>query len=516
MHMTPSKTLFYLCLSFIVGITLQSFIPLPRAFAWGFLIAGFLIVIIFLPTRKNNLPVFGFCFLFLAFGIIIFQITELAIENDPLRQLNDTPEKITLKGYVADAPDKREKYQKLKIKIDGTNSILLVTTELYSEYQYLNRLSIEGKLKTPEITEDFNYKNYLLKDGIYSIMDFPELEILPEKLNYTPFNFFYEKIIFLKEKIRESVYLNFKSSQRFLLEGVLLGDNKTMSPQLRDKLNSAGLRHITAVSGSHVTLMSSMIVSFLMLFPLRRQHAIIASLIFIWMYVVMIGLPASAVRAGIMGSILLLAKVLGRQNTSARTIVLAAAIMLFENPLILRYDVGFQLSFLASMGIIYLNPLFTYSLESIVKKYSEKFQLTQILQKTKHQELFLQKAKNLLDIFSITIVAQIFTLPVMLYYFGNISLIAPLTNLLVIPSIYWLMMFGFSSALIGIFSHFLGWVFSLPTHLFLYYFLAVTDVFYQPWAVKKIGAIPFFWIIIYYTMLTALIYLFNRKQKLNF
>ena len=118
--MTPSKTLFYFCIAFIVGIFLQSIIKIPQIFLWGFLMLGIFIILISLVIRVNsssirgNSLVLGFCVLFLTLGIIRFQITEFNIENNSLKKLNDGQGKITLIGKIIDGPDLRDSFQKIK------------------------------------------------------------------------------------------------------------------------------------------------------------------------------------------------------------------------------------------------------------------------------------------------------------------------------------------------------------------------------------------------------------------
>ncbi len=490
--MTSSKALMYFCIFFVFGIFLSSIIKIPQIFIWGFLIFGISIIIIAFVLNKNNFIVLGFCILVLTLGIIRFQISEFNILNDKLSSFKDKPEKITLVGQIADEPDVRDNSQKLKVKIG--NSLVLVTVGRYPEYKYLDAIKITGKLKTPGVFNDFNYKNYLLKDGIYSVMDFPKTELISQKHNYNIFTYFYEKILFFKEKLRESIFINFSPPQSLILEGIILGNNKTMTQDLRDKLNGTGLRYLTAISGVHVIIVSAILMSFLLALGFWRGQAFYFSIIFIWLYIVLTGFSASGIRAAIMGSIFLLAQKLGRQNTSSRTITLAGALMLLENPLLLFYDVGFQLSFLASFGIIYFKPLLDYIIKIVSK----------------------DRFKNLVNMISVTLTAQIFTIPIMVYNFGNISLIAPLTNLLVIPIFYPLMFFGFLASILGVFSNILGRILSIPCWFLLTYFLKIMDIFYQPWATKTIQNISWIWLAVYYLVLAILIWYLNKFKKPKF
>ena len=182
--------------------------------------------------------------------------------------------------------------------------------------------------------------------------------------------------------------------------------------------------------------------------------------------------------------------------------MLTAAVMLFLNPMLLLYDVSFQLSFLASLGIIYLKPLIDYFISFTTNK--------------KASDSNKWKLKTLSDIISVTFSAQIFTLPIIAYNFGSISLIAPITNLLVLPFIPLLTMLGFLVSIFGIFSNFLAWVFYLPCWLLLTYLLKVIEIFYQPWAVKTVQHVSWIWLVVYYVILGFLIWFLDKKQKPKF
>ncbi len=502
--MTPSKTLFWLCIAFIIGIGLASIIKIPQIFLWGFLIIGIILIVISFLGRKE-MTIFGFCVFFLVIGIIRFQITEFNIGDDKLKKLNDLPEKITLTGKIIDGPDIRNKIQRLKVKIGNTNSVVLVTVGRYPGYNYLDEIKITGKLETPIVIEDFNYKNYLLKDGIYSVMDFPKTELISQNKNYNAFTFLYDKILFTKEKLKDSINKNFSRPQNFIIEGIILGNDKNTPKDLKDKFNKIGLSHITAVSGSNIVILISLLMPLLLMLGFWRGQAFYFSLIFIWVYILLVGLPVSGVRAVIMGSIFLLAEKLGRQSNGSRIIVLTATLMLFQNPLLLFYDIGFQLSFLALMGIIYLKPI----IDTIVKLKDKN-------EKLKVKDFIYKKLNYLLDIVSVTIAAQISVLPIIVYNFGNISLVALITNLLILPIIPWLMILGFASAILGIFSNFLGWVFYLPSWLLLTYFLKVMDIFYQPWAVILVKNVSWIWLAVYYLVLTISVWYFSKKLKSKF
>ena len=169
----------------------------------------------------------------------------------------------------------------------------------------------------------------------------------------------------------------------------------------------------------------------------------------------MIGAPASATRAGVMAVILLLAQYLGRLSQATRAVIFAASLMLFLNPLLLKSDVGFQLSFLAVLGIIYFQPV-----------------LGKWLRKVPDYKIFPVRAT-----LSTTLSAQVFTMPVLLYNFGYVPLLSPLTNILIVPFLAPLtilvFVFGISSMILWP----LGYILSWPTWLALTYVVSIINFF---------------------------------------
>ena len=207
----------------------------------------------------------------------------------------------------------------------------------------------------------------------------------------------------------------------------------------------------------------------------------------------MIGAPASAIRAGIMAGLLLLAQYFGRFSVAWRTIVFAATFMLIQNPLLLVSDVGFQLSFLATMGMIHLQPFL-----------SEKFKK-------------IPNAWELRNNLTATLSAQIFALPILIYNFGQISLISPITNILILPLIPFLTIFGFIFSFIGIFWQGLAQVLSWPAWLLISYILKVIDVSSKiPFTSLILKNVHWIFLIIFYSILAALVFWLNQKRKLKF
>lgn len=520
--MTSSRTLFYFCLCFIVGVFFESVFSIPQIFIWVFLLISVFIFLLTLFYYKNFLFI-SFLILFLLLGVLRVQISESNIKNDKLSQLNDTNKNVILFAVVQDEPIKKDTVQNSKIKVNKiivdkkesiVSSYVQLTTPRYPEFNYLDNLQIEGKLKTPFETDDFSYKNYLQKDGIYSVISFPKIEKLKAITNLSFGEKAYSLVLFLKQKLRLSIRENYLPPESLILEGTILGDNSALNADLKSKLNITGLRHIIAVSGTHIVILGLIVMSFLLFLGLYRNQAFYFTVFFIWIYIVLTGMSASGIRAGIMGSIFLFAQKIGRQSHIERIIVQAAAIILLFNPLLLLYDVGFELSFLAVLGLIYLEEPIREFLKLLITKSQSIIFPSRI-----NKQVFTEqnnKFDNVLIMVSATLSAQVFTLPIMLYNFGNISLVSPITNILILPIVEPLMILGFISCFAGIIYGGLGYVLSFPCYFLLLYFVKIIDIFSAPWMIKTFENVHWIWVVVLYFLIAVLVAFIKRQSRLKF
>jgi competence protein ComEC len=499
--MTYSQVFLYFCLSFIIGIFINSFFNFDKIAPYligGGLIFGVSWIFIFWRHKK---VVIGFCLLFLIFGIWHHQQAELkTIEFGPedIAYYNNLESPIIFQGQVIKEPDIRENNIKLTVRSEycesasrGIKGRVLVSVNRYPEYDYGDELKIVGKLKTPRIFEDFNYKDYLAKDGIYSVMYYPKIEKNSGGQAST-ISIIYGGILGFKNKLRESIEQNLSPPQSSILGAIILGDKSRISDEWKNKLNIAGVRHITCISGMHIIILSGILMGLGILLGLWRGQAFYFAIILLVLFIIMVGAPASAVRAGIMAGLLLFAQKIGRLRTGDRAITFAATAMLVQNPLLLKSDVGFQLSFLATLGIIYLLPIFQYWLRKIPVNF----------------------LKNIL---SMTLAAQIFTLPILIYNFGYMSLAAPFANILIVPLLPFILGFGFIFALAGLFCQPFAWLFSLPVWFLLTYVAKLVDWFSSfSWASLTIGNIHWLWLVAAYLILGCFTYYLTQKHRWKF
>lgn len=494
--MTPSKIFLYFCVSLVLGIFFDSLINISQPILLGILILAALLI--FILSKYKNLVIIGFCLVFLVLGIWKHQTAELKISESKLRNFNDKSGSIILIGIIDEETILKEKSQNFDLetetlevegKILKISGKVLVTATKYPGYKYGDKLKIAGQLKTPEELEGFNYKDYLAKDGIYSVMAFPKIELISENYGSSAIRV----LISFKNKLKESLNRVMPQPYSAFLEALLFGEEQNISKEWKDKLNLTGTRHLTAVSGMNITIISAILLNFLLMLGLWRNQAFYFSVIILILYILMIGAPASVVRAGIMAILFLVGQHFGRLSSASRAIIIAAAIMLFQNPLLLRLDVGFQLSFLGVMGLIYLQPIFS----DLFKKIPN----------------FLQLRNNL----AATISAQIFTFPILIYNFGRITILSPISNILILPLIPLVTILGFIFAFLGIFFQSLGQILSWLAYLMLSYVIKIIDFFSKiSWSSLEFKSVSFVFVIIFYLILGFIIIWLQQRQKIKF
>ena len=377
-------------------------------------------------------------------------------------------------GVIVKEPDVRQTSQKLEIKVktldNKTRDIkgkILVSVDLYPVFAYGDKLEFICILRAPEKYQGFSYDRYLARYDIYSVCCYPKILSHSQLIENNLVEKFYKNIYAFKDKVRLLINSSLSKDESDFARAIILGDKRALSVEVRENFSKSGLSHIAVISGLHISIIVALLMFFLIFVGLNRNSAFYASGFFLFLYIILIGAPASATRAGLMGFLLLLSLKIGRLNRIANSLLLAAVILLLINPRLLRDDIGFQLSFLAVLGIIYIYPKIRSALW--VKRVLEKI-------------FIFKKLKNNFSIFiintiCITLSAQIITAPILLYNFGDVSLIAPVSNILVLWLLPFLLISLFAAIILGLIFPSLSTLFFLPTGLILKYILFIAEKF---------------------------------------
>lgn len=498
--MVLAKIFLNICLAFLAGVGLASLIKVSAILI---LAAAFFAAILFIAgilLRKHLVCVAGILLAGFVMGFWRFDSAwSRTLDNDLAGLSGQT---VNVSGVVINDPVSKGSSQQVIVQPDRLNGKILVLARPYPQYRYGDRIEFTAALERPQAFSGFDYKNYLAKDGVYSMVRYPKVELIsPDNGNPV-----YAGLLWIKHKLMDGVGQALPAPHNSLLIAILFGDQSGLSgcsakeleadpdcAKLKEKLNISGLRHLAAVSGTHITIMAGIIAPFLIGLGWWRQKALWATLVFLWCFILMIGLPASAVRAGIMGSLIILAQIIGRSADYLRLVAIAAAIMVAQNPLVLRFDIGFQLSFLAVLGMACFAKPIGYKLGKIIKKPD-----------------FLRQG------LAVTLAAQIFTLPILIYNFGYVSPYAPISNILVEPFVPFITIYGFILAVAAALSSILGWLLFFPMWLALSYLLVVAGFFASLPAAALSIKIGFLWLVIAYFILAAVFWRIKSNEKFKF
>lgn len=350
--------------------------------------------------------------------------------------------KIEFKAEVVSEPDERETLTRLVVRpLDGRAKILL-TLERYPEYRPDDIISIRGKIAKPEnvTTVDrpqFDYVAYLAKEGIFYDMYKPDVLVMerPEIGGV-------KGIMFgLKEKLLNVMSRILPEPESSLLAGILLGAKRGLGSELTENFRLAGVSHIVVLSGFNITLVADALLRASFFLPLAFRGT--AGALGIVGFGILAGGGSVVWRAVLMALVALYARLSGRIFDVAAAIMFSAVALVAYNPSTLTTDLGFQLSIMALVGIVYVAPWL-------------------------EQKLFYRVSRKYFrDLLSTTFGAQISVLPLLWYATGQISVIGFLSNLVILPLVPSAMVFGAIASAIGLVSVTMAWPVTLITFILL-------------------------------------------------
>lgn len=462
---------------------------------WSIIVAiPVLVAAIFIRNRRRAIFAAGLCMIALAGGAVRYQSSIQLADNTSLQYFNDSGA-VLVQGMVSSAPETRGAstsftFTANKVATDNctmeVSGKTLVRQPFYRQFKYGEVLQLKGKLETAPVFDDFDYRNYLANQGIYSVMNFPAATVMDSGRGFWPLAWIYS----LRDQLARSLSICIAGPQGSLAQAILLGLRGNIPQDITQSFYKTGTTHLIAISGLNLTILLGMILPLtLRIFGRRNRIYIWLSLAVIWSYTCLSGMPPTVVRAAIMASMFLLAELLGRQRNAIATMSFAAAIMVLAEPGVL-WDTSFQLSYLSMLGLILISPqLIRFSISTTPRGV----------------HTYLDSIKNIITAgFSVTLAAILATLPVTAVNFHSFSLVGAPATLFAMPSFPAIIGTSLLTAFAGLIWQPLGILFGWITWLFLSYFLLVVDVFSAiPIAYVQRLSIQPWQVILYYLLLGA-------------
>jgi len=411
-------------------------------------------------------------------------------------------EKVEWRGEIIAEPDVRDIYTRYTVEVESIKRTsawepahlkLLVTVNRYPEFHYGEVIEAGSEIEVPFETDTFSYREYLSRQGIYAQAMTNDIESTGIRRG-SPL---VSTLIGLKSFIGDAINRLLPEPESSLLSGLLLGMRKGFSESFKSALSTTGTTHIIAISGYNISIIVLMLEMLLRRWLSRRWQFIWISIGLIF-FIILVGASASVLRAGFMGWLALLSRQVGRPTRITTTLLLAACAMLMLSPQSFS-DLGFQLSFLSTAGIVSLQPIFEQAGIMRALKAGRQFRLDRYPVFKMFHALWGSVWGYAIDTLSVTMAAQVLVLPVLLSTFGVWSLISPVVNVAVLFSIPWAMGLGFGMILLGLILP----VFSLPvafmTWCLLHFIIVVISLFARvPWASVSLPLLPMWGVLLWY------------------
>jgi len=503
-RLTTQPPLMWFSLAFLGGIVWGSLISLSLGIWIGL---GFLTLFLSVLARmilpKINLSSFTFLpvVFILFFGIFSgaarYQFSVPKIDASHIAFYNDREYDQLITGYLTEPPDYRDTYTYLRLQVETVDTgdgnlpahgLILVRTSNNQTFEYGERIRLRGKLKTPLENQDFSYRDYRAAKNINSYMTNAEITVLPGNGG----NQIKRALYVFKQKSLDTIYRLFPDSESSLLAGILLGVDTGLTQELQQAFKNTGTAHIIAISGFNISIIAGIFFVFFCRFFGDRRGTLIAILC-IALYTFIVGADAMVIRAAVMGTLALWARQLGRYQTALNSLFVVAFFMCIWNPLYVL-DVGFQLSFFATLGIILYSTPFSEFANRIITRY--------IPSSTG------EKAAGLLSEFVLlTLAAQLTTIPIMAYHFQHISLLSFIANPFILPAQPSVMIIGGLAVLLSLVWFPLGQITAWIAWPFVIYTIRVVELFdLMPHGTIFLGDFSVWFVILFYAVIFAVTY----------
>ena len=324
-------------------------------------------------------------------------------------------------------------------ELSSTSGLVLVEADAGAEVQYGDRIRATGMLAHPATWDTFSYADYLGRQGVFSIMQNAGLEVVDSGHGSQ----LIAALLRLRTIVQRSIASVIPEPQSGLLTGILLGNEDGISPELKDEFSRVGASHVVAISGFNMVIVSGIVIRVLSsLFRRNKTVVTLNALSVIAVYSLFVGASPGILRAALMSGLLVVGSQLNRKTFVPTSLAFATLMLSLGDPNVLL-DIGFQLSFLAVLGLsLFADPLsarFRRLLENLLPARAAS-----VLHSFLNEPLV------------VSIAAQITTLPLIILYFGRLSLVAVPVNLLIVPVQAAVLLLGMTASVVYAFIPVIG------------------------------------------------------------
>ena len=504
-------------IGYMIGILWGLYFNFSVALLYIFIAAIYVILKTFLSKSKWNIlsPRRYFRYAKIFFNrksiyliVIISIISNLIVnfQNRGYENVYKDGEELTLIAIVDSNKEEKEYKDTYQIKTEykDTNLILIVNKNKNIELEYGDKILIKGELAEPSGSRNyggFDYKEYLKSIKIHGTIKADSIEVLAKNSNNPIFTFANN----INLKIKENISKLIPEKYGAIFTGLILGDTSKVEEEVNDNFKIANISHVLAISGMHITYIV-IGIELLLKREIGKRKTRIITIIVLVIYMFITGFSPSVVRASLMGIIMLISKLIHRKNDIWTSISLSLLILLIYNPFLIL-NVGLQLSYLGTIGIVCFNKnIYNFLRKLKIRNRKIKYRINRKF------ILFIDKIKEIL---SVTLSAQIVILPILLFNFNILGIYFFISNILVSVIIGPIIIVGFVCILISFISIEIAKILSIFMSLGIQILIRISEISHLPFSKIYIPTPKVWQIVIYYICVIVInkIYMsFNLKE----
>lgn len=469
-----------------LGILFGYYLNLP---IYLLLVGTFLFLPLFVVFQLGRFPLAkqpaNLC---LVIGLVLtgFVRYELCTSNFPPNHISNYlhfEEPLTIRGRIVKDPDVREAKTMLTLEVTGVGwgeksqavvgRVLVKVKEPSERFAYGDVIELAGRIYEPSPARNpgaFDYRRYLSRQGVFGLVTVrrdDQVKIV-ERGGGNPF---LSRIVLpIKRSIGATIDQNLSGAPAALLKGVMLGQRRALPQTVKEAFSNAGVIHVLAVSGLHVGLVVLIFLGFFRILRVPRNAAVMMAILVLVLYMFITDLRPSVVRASIMAMVVLGGMVLERNSNIFNTIAFAGLLILLFSPQAL-FDVSFQLSFAATLAIVYLYGPIKQMLPGPFR----------------NQDVWWKRW--LFGGLIVSLSAQLGATPIVAHYFHRLPIVSLLANLVVVPMVGVVIALGFAAAIFGVISSKFALIFNAANWLALTILLEMVKFFaHLPFASFKVAS----------------------------
>ncbi len=523
--MEIKRPILVVAIGYIIGIIMGLYFNFSIAFVYIFLAAIYFIKKKLIKEKVKKLDLlspkryFRYFKLFLdSKALIIICITSIIsntitiFQNNKYETLYKDEENLSGLAIVVSQREEKEYNYTYKIKILDIGKENCKNTYLYLKVskkndtflEYGDVINFKGEFQEASGKRNyggFNYKDYLKSIKVYGTIKSDDIKVLEKNKG----NFFISLTNRVSNSIKEKINSFMNSREAGMLIGILLGSDESIDEDIEEDFKISSLSHVLAVSGMQVTyIITGMYLVFKSSLGKRKTRIVI--IIILIFYTALTGFSPSIVRASIMGILIMGAYLFYRKNDIWTSIFLSLLIMLVYNPFLIT-NVGLQLSYLGTIGIILFNKTVFKILKNIKfkdKKYEYKINRKVII--------LISKIKEIL---AVTISASMGVYPVMLFHFNLFGIYFLITNLLVSIILGPLTIFGTVVVIVSFISLEIAKFLSGALEFFINVLISISSFSNLPFSKIYVVTPKIFLIIIIYMFFIAFNYIYKIYHDRN-